>query len=220
MPPPLEATLDEDATAIASLAFLTRRMLSSSPDDLEKCLCEIARSSPWFTAALCAVRELGLTSWCIGAGAVRNLVWDTLHGHVTPSPLADIDVAYFEASDLTPERDHELQSHLNRVLPGIPWEVTNQAAVHNWFESYFGHPVEPLNSLREAIATWPEYATSVGLTLNLDNSIHVIAPHGLEDLFNCVVRRNPTRVSIETYRQRTEQKKYLLRWPNVTVLTG
>jgi hypothetical protein len=45
----------------------------------------------------------------------------------------------------------------------------------------------------------------------------VIAPHGLEDLFNCVVRRNPTRVSLETYRRRVEQKRYAARWPRVTV---
>lgn len=30
--------------------------------------------------ALRSVRALGLGSWCIGAGAIRNLVWDTLHG--------------------------------------------------------------------------------------------------------------------------------------------
>jgi len=187
---------------------------------MEERLREIARSSPWFTAALRAVRELDLASWCIGAGAVRNLVWDTLHGYSTPSQLADMDVAHFDASDLTPERDQELQRRLGELLADTPWEVTNQAAVHRWFEGYFGHSVEPLRSLNEAVASWPEYATSVGLTLNRDNSIDVIAPYGLDDLFSCVVRRNPTRVSIETYRLRTEQKRYLLRWPNVTVLAG
>jgi hypothetical protein len=54
--------------------------------------------------ALVAVRGLGLASWCIGAGAVRNLVWDALHDKVTPSELADIDVAYFDADCLAPQR--------------------------------------------------------------------------------------------------------------------
>ncbi len=186
----------------------------------EERLREIARSSPWFASALHAVRELDLASWCIGAGAVRNLVWDFLHGHSTPTHLPDVDVAYFDPSDLTPERDQELQGRLVGSLPATPWEVTNQAAVHRWFEGYFGHPVEPLCSLQEAVASWPEYATSVGLTLNRDDSIDVIAPHGLDDLFNCVVRRNPTRVSIDTYRRRIEQKQYWLRWPKVAILTG
>jgi hypothetical protein len=179
---------------------------------------DIARASAWFAPALRAVRDLGLPSWCIGAGAVRNLVWDALHGHSAPTQLADLDVAYFDASDLAPERDAELQRRLEAALPGVPWEVTNQAAVHHWFEAYFGYPVRPLRSLQEAVASWPEYATSVGLTLDRDDSIDIIAPHGLDDLFACVVRRNPTRASAETYRQRIEQKKYALRWPLVTVV--
>lgn len=93
------------------------------------------------------------------------------------------------------------------------------AAVHHWFEDCFGYRVPPLLSLGEAVASWPEYATSVGLTLEADNSIRVIAPHGLDDLFAVVVRRNPTRVSVETFRQRNAQKRYVERWPKVTVVS-
>nr|WP_231937395.1 nucleotidyltransferase family protein [Caballeronia udeis] len=35
-------------------------------------------------------------------------------------------------------------------------------------------------------------------------------------MFSMVVRRNPTRVSIDTYRNRIEQKQYRKRWPQVT----
>ena len=188
--------------------------------ELEERLRHIARSSAWFMQALEAVRDLELSTWCIGAGAVRNLVWDALHDYATPSRLPDIDVAYFDASDLAPEREADLQRRLYAAMPGIPWEVTNQAAVHRWFEAYFGHAVGPLASLPAAVASWPEYATCVGLCLHQDNSIEVIAPHGLDDLFNCVVRRNPTRVSMETYRLRIEQKNYASRWPRVTVVHG
>jgi len=168
--------------------------------------------------ALRAVASLKLQAWCIGAGAVRNLVWDHLHGHVEPSSLPDVDVAYFDESDLNPSAEKALQSALEATAPDLPWEVTNQAAVHLWFEGYFGHRVEPLRSLEESVATWPEYATSVGITLGEQDEIQVIAPWGLEDLFGITVRRNPTRVSLETYRQRIEQKCYAQRWPKVKVL--
>jgi len=181
-------------------------------------LIAIVRESTWFMPALSAVRELGLSSWCIGAGAVRNLVWDRLHGFDTPSALSDIDVAYFDAADLSPARDTELQERLTRLLLGQPWEVTNQAAVHHWFEGHFGHPVEPLTSLCDAVASWPEYATAVGVTLRADGMVDVIAPHGLDDLFAVIVRRNPTRVSVDTYRQRVAQKRYAERWPMVKVV--
>ncbi len=184
---------------------------------MQERLREMVRESAWLMQALRTVRDLALPSWCIGAGAVRNLVWDSLHGYAAPSQLADVDVAYFDADDLRPERDEELQRRLQAAMPQVPWEVTNQAAVHHWFEAYFGHAVEPLPSLQAAVASWPEYATAVGLCLHADDSIEVIAPHGLDDLFNCVVRRNPTRVSLETYLQRVEQKRYAARWPQVTV---
>lgn len=192
---------------------------TSQSNELSERLRALARSSDWFAPALQAARQLGLSSWCLGAGAVRNLVWDHLHGYATPSPLADLDLAYFDAGDLSAVRDSELQERLNDLLPDTPWEVTNQAAVHHWFEEYFGHAVEPLGSLQDAVASWPEYVTCVGLTLHSDASIEVIAPYGLGDLFNGVVRHNPTRASLETYRERVALKQYVQRWPRVRVVT-
>ena len=61
-------------------------MVITPRSELEERLCHIARSSTWFMAALKAVRDLELPSWCIGAGAVRNLVWDALHDYSTPPP--------------------------------------------------------------------------------------------------------------------------------------
>jgi hypothetical protein len=183
-------------------------------------LIALARATPWFMRALTQVRMLGLREWCVGAGAVRNLVWDALHEHATPSALADIDVAHFDADDLSAARDAELQQRLHALAPELPWEVTNQASVHLWFESHFGHPVAPLHSLAEAVASWPEYATAVGMRLDDDDRLHVIAPHGLEDLFAMVVRRNPVRVSVETYRDRVAGKRYAQRWPQVRVIAA
>lgn len=181
-------------------------------------LIEIVRQSPWLMAALATVRQLDLPNWCIGAGAIRNLVWDHLHGKPSPSRLPDVDVAYFDASDTSAQRDIGLQARLHALAPGIPWEVTNQAGVHLWFEAQFGHSVQPLHSLEEGIASWPEFATAVGVSLGPDNALTIIAPHGLEDLFSMVVRRNPARASAETYRQRVAQKRYTERWPNVRVM--
>jgi uncharacterized protein len=181
-------------------------------------LVALARATPWFMQALAHVRALRLRTWCVGAGAVRNLLWDALHARASPSALADVDVAWFDADDLAPERDAALQAQLRLAAPDTPWEVTNQAAVHLWFEQHFGHAVAPLQSLDDAVASWPEFATAVGLWLDDDDGLHVIAPHGLGDLFAMVVRRNPARVSLETYRQRVASKRYAQRWPRVTVI--
>jgi hypothetical protein len=180
-------------------------------------LIALARATPWFMQALAQVRACRLRAWCVGAGAVRNMVWDALHGHAVPSALADIDVAFFDADDPSPERDAALQRQLQAAAPGTPWEVTNQAGVHLWFEQQFGHAVAPLRSLEDAVASWPEFATAVGLSLDDEDRLHVIAPHGLDDLFAMVVRRNPMRVSVETFRERVANKRYAQRWPHVRI---
>jgi hypothetical protein len=82
----------------------------------------------------------------------------------------------------------------------------------------FGYAVEPLVSLYDAVASWPETATSVAVTLGADGSLDVIAPLGLEDLFGMVIRRNPRRVSIDVYRERIAEKHYAERWPKVRVV--
>ncbi len=185
-------------------------------EDVER-LTALVRAAPWFMAALRAGRELGLASWCIGAGALRNLVWDSLHAHAQPTALVDLDFAYFCAEDLDPGRDATLQRRLQRSCPALPWEVTNQAGVHLWFEAHFGHAVAPLRSLETAIASWPEPATAVGIWLDDEDALQVIAPLGLADLLGMRIRRNPLRVSVETYRERCASKRYTERWPRVVV---
>jgi hypothetical protein len=199
-------------------AFNNRHGRAAGLMELLDELIAIVRASDRFMAALAAVRSLRLASWCIGAGAVRNLVWDALHGHAVPSPWADVDVAYFDAEDLSGQAEQALQGRLVAMLPGVPWKVANQARVHLWFEAWFGHAVPPLASLEAAVASWPEYATAVGITLDDGDALHVVAPHGLGDLFGMVVRRNPARASPETYRQRVASKRYTERWPRVRVI--
>lgn len=183
---------------------------------LEQQLTKIVHDSGWFMQALSAAQDMNFSLWCIGAGAVRNLVWDHLHGYSHTSYLHDIDLAYFDPDEnIGMENKH--QTILSQKSPDFPWEVTNQAYVHCWYKQYFGYTVPALTSLESAIATWPEYATSVGITLTPKKHIQIIAPYGLDDLFAMYVRRNPKRVDIATYRQRILSKRYQERWPQVTI---
>lgn len=198
--------------------------MNHTPDfseaELHARLIAIVQQSDWLMSALRAARGLGLASWCIGAGAIRNLVWDTLFEFETTAPGTDIDLAYFDATDLRPERDCELQTDLFRASPQLSWEVTNQAAVHLWYENFFGQKVGPLASLEDGIASWPEFATAIGITLQKGDSIRVIAPHGLHDLFAGIVRRNPIRLSSDEYRARLAKKQFQKRWPRLRVVIG
>jgi uncharacterized protein len=178
----------------------------------------IVLETPWLMEALVAARDVSAPDWLIGAGAVRNAVWDRLHEFGEPTPLADIDVVFFDQTDLTPERDRTIERALAERLPGVPWEAKNQAAVHTWFPEVFGYEVEPLTSTAGGVATWPETATSVGVRLKDDDELVIVAPLGLDDLLGLVHRRNPARVSVEEYERRLVTKRITERWPRVGVV--
>ena len=109
-------------------------------------------------------------------------------------------------------------SDIANICNNFIWEVTNQAYVHLWFEECFGQSVQPLKNIEEAVATWPEFATSVGITLSQAENFEIIAPFGLDDLFEMRVRHNPARASVAAFRSRIATKRYKERWPNVLIM--
>jgi hypothetical protein len=181
-------------------------------------LTDLIQTTPWFKQLLEAVRECDPPDWLVGAGVIRNLVWDHLHGYQQPTPLTDVDVIFFDPADLSPERDQAVQDQLASRLPGIAWEATNQAAVHLWYEESFGFPVPPFHSSEEAVATWPETATSVAVRLLDNDTLSLVTPCGLADLFGLILRRNPRRVTREYFQQRLQSKQITKRWPRVQVI--
>jgi hypothetical protein len=168
-------------------------------------------------AALALVRDRGPRDAYIAAGALRDTVWNALTGRPTREPHADLDVVYFRADEPSQhQRAHEAE--LSRHAPQFRWEVVNQAWVHTWYGAASGCDVEPLRSLEQGLATWPESATAVGVRLDASGALHVIAPFGLLDLFALVVRHNPARASAAAYRARIAEKNWAERWPELTIL--
>ncbi len=186
----------------------------------ESQLKQLIFESSMISNILQAARTVDLPNWYIGAGLLRNLVWDHLHQYDKPSPLNDVDVAFFDANDLSRERDKKANEQLTAVLPNIEWEATNQAAVHTWHEAYFGYPVDPYESAEDGIAAWPETATAVAVRFLPDESLKIFAPFGLEDLFEMKLRRNKRKVTLEEFHNRYRKKEIKKKWPYVTFIDG
>ncbi len=179
----------------------------------------LLESNVWLQTVLEAVRAAAPPQAWIGAGVIRDVVWDAQYGAgFAATNVKDIDVVYFDAADATGGGEGGLQGRLETLLPGPIWEVTNQARVHEWFEGYFGLAVAPLASIEEAVATWPEFATSVAVRLTDAGSMDVIAPLGLDDLLDGIWRRNPSRVTLAEARRRLARKNVARRWPGVQVV--
>jgi uncharacterized protein len=182
-------------------------------------LVSLLRANEWLMRALRAARDVDAPDWLIGAGAIRGVVWDRLHGIEHPAPPKDVDLVFFDPDALGEEREGGIRDELRKRAPELDWDVKNQAAVHLWFAEVFGYEVRPLTSSADAIATWPEVATAVAVRLLSDDKFEIVAPLGLDDLLGLVWRHNPRRATSALFRQRLREKRILERWPRVTVVT-
>jgi hypothetical protein len=188
--------------------------------DVEAQLTGLLGGCPWLLRVLAVVRDSGLPDAWTGAGVLRDLVWGERFGAgFDPSRVRDVDVAFFDPADLGRDRDRAATGLLGRLEPGVPWEATNQAAVHTWYPRVFGGgPVPPLRSIGEAVGTWPETATAVAVRIDADDRIEICAPHGLTDLLGGVWRHNPRRISAARSRDRLRRHRPAERWPGVRVI--
>lgn len=163
--------------------------------------------------ALAAVAAHGPPGAWIGAGFLRNAVWDALSGHDPGAmPPADLDVVFHDAADASVARDRAAEARLSRAEPGLPWSVVNQARMH----LRNGHA--PYADLADAIAHWPETATCIAARL-AGGRVEILAPHGLTDLLGLVARPTPAhRANPAAMHARIAAKSWLLRWPRLQVL--
>jgi len=176
-------------------------------------------TEPWLSQALSAVAASGLPDAWIGAGVLRDAVSGQRHGGFNPAEVKDIDVAFYDAACLRRTRDLAAQEVLAK-LAELPWDATNQAAVHTWYHEFFGGvPVQPFASVHEAVATWPETATCVAVRQRPgDGDLEVCAPHGLADLLGGIWRVNPVRVTPAVSMARLARQRVRTRWPGVTIV--
>ena len=160
--------------------------------------------------ALSVAAQLRLPDWWIAAGFVRNLVWDQLHGYRQSTPLNDLDLIYFCAEDRSEQRDRLLEQQLI-AQTALPWSVKNQARMH------VRNLDAPYRSAAEAMSCWVEVETVVGASLNAQGEICILAPLGLESLFDLTITLNPKKHKIQDFQQRISEKKWQELWPNLRV---
>ncbi|MNJ44602.1 hypothetical protein D3C77_396580 [compost metagenome] len=156
------------------------------------------------------IRRLNLPECYIAAGYIRSYVWDVLHGYGFRSRHDDMDVVYFDKRHCSESQDLALQSRLIEETGNERWSVKNQARMH------VRNGAAPYTSTYDAMSRWPETATAVGVRLNADDELEIIAPHGLGDLFGLVVRRSPLFVDRMYYLERVRRKNWLQDWPLLT----
>lgn len=175
---------------------------------------DLIKEDKWMMDVLRVVQSINLPDWWIGAGFVRNKVWDTLHNFEkkTTQGGIDVDVIYFDPSDISESSEQELELKLYSLKPGVPWSVKNQARMHLLNED------KPYSSSEQALSQWVETATCVGAKLDQAGQVVLTAPWGVEDVVNMVLRPNPhCRRNPQSFILRLQKKDWLAKWPKLKV---
>jgi hypothetical protein len=186
-------------------------------DELEGRLTALLRRCPNLMRVLTIIRGLDLPDWLVFSGAVYQPVVNHLTGRALEHGLKDYDVGYFDPRDTSYEAEDIV---IRRVAAAFEpplrerVEVRNQARVHLWFEDHFGEPYTALSCSAEALSRFVSPSFAVGVRLERDDTITVMAPFGLDDLFALRFRPNPTRTTDHFQRVAAKMKA---RWPEISV---
>jgi hypothetical protein len=190
--------------------------LSGRPFEAQRdALVAMIRDEPVLMEVLGGIADL--PEGLLVAGALYNLAWNRLTGRPGLADVTDIDVFYFDASDLSYEAEDVVIRRLDARFARLPLpvQVRNQARVHLWFEQKFGVPFTPLSSAAEMLGRYASKAHAVGARL-VDGEIELIAPFGLDDIFSFRVVPNYALNNRATHEKKSIRLKSV--WPQLTVV--
>lgn len=177
----------------------------------KKDILKLIESDEWMMHVLRTARELQLPDWMIGAGFVRNKVWDHLHGYQERTLLGDVDLIYFDPSDIQEDTEKKYEQLLIQRLD-VPWSVKNQARMHVL------NGDAPYTSSEDAMCYWPETATAVAVKVRSNDQLELIAPYGVTDLANLEVRLSPQfSRQVRIYNERIQKKQWHIKWPKLKI---
>lgn len=180
-----------------------------SEKDIEK----LVASDKWMMDVLNTADALNLPDWWIGAGFLRNKVWNEIQGNKTQPPR-DVDLVYFDAANVAPETDWAYDAKMMEEFPIADWEVRNQARMH------YVNNFEPYSSTAEGIAHWVETATCVAVRLEMGRLAFLYC-YGSDDLLNMIARPIPAfqkQPLFATFHDRVAKKQWRERWPNLQIV--
>ncbi len=144
--------------------------------------------------------------------------WNVVTERPPTKGIKDYDVIYFDDSDLSWEAEDAAIKAGREVFADLPAdvEIRNEARVHLWYEDKFGVPCPPYDSTEAAIDSFAATTCCLGVRVETDDRWRVYAPHGLSDMFNLVLRPNPTLAPRSVYE--TKAARWRERWPELRVM--
>lgn len=138
------------------------------------------------------IAELKLPNFYIAAGSIFQTVWNYYDGKELNYGIKDIDVIYFDNSDIRVEKDLEyyniIKNYVKQKNLNYEIDVSNEARMHLWkMEHGQGSNLKPYKNSEDAISKWIATIHAIGITKE-NNQIRVYAPYELSDIFSKTIR--------------------------------
>lgn len=179
----------------------------------ESAVAELIYADAWMMNVLRAAQEVDLPDWWIGAGFLRNKIWDAMENKPS-APTRDVDLVYFNADVVIPDADWSYDERMKRDYPFAEWEIRNQARMH------YVNSLPPFTSTADGISHWVETATCIAVKM-VGAELRFLFCYGTDDLYGLVARPIPyfrSKEHIARFYARVEEKHWRERWPNLRVM--
>ena len=137
------------------------------------------------------IETLQLPNYYIAAGSIFQTVWNYYDQKDLNYNIKDIDVIYYDNTDLSVEKDIKYYNLINDFCKnkGYKYEidVSNEARMHLWKKEKFNIDVEPYKCSEDAIDKWIATVHAIGITKE-NSEIKIYAPYGLSDIYSKTIR--------------------------------
>jgi hypothetical protein len=177
----------------------------------------IVRADPDLMHLLECLRSVGLPQWRLVAGCLYQTVWNTLTHRARGTGIKDYDLIYYDSDDPSWEAEDAVIQRVAEATRDCvgPVEVRNQARVHLWFRERFGCDYPQLPAADDSLRYYASIVHAVGVRLEHDGTLDIVAPFGLDDMFAMVIRPNRTLANAASHTSKAMRAAAI--WPEVVV---
>lgn len=138
------------------------------------------------------VAKLKLPNFYIAAGSIFQTIWNYYDGKELNFGIKDIDIIYYDKSDLSVEKDLKYYGVITEFVKEneLKYEidVSNEARMHLWkMEQGQGENINQYKNSEDAISKWIATVHAIGITKEND-VIKIYAPYGLSDIYSKTIR--------------------------------
>ncbi|MGD1883752.1 MAG: nucleotidyltransferase family protein [Paracoccaceae bacterium] len=158
------------------------------------------REQPQLMECLRDASRANLPDWRIVGGAVRDVFWSKMHPSAVYNPK-DIDLIFFDLSDLRKETENEVETYLSEKS-GLVWSVKNQARMH------LANNDQQYSCTLDAMSKFPLRVDTSGLVAASNNEPILSTIYGYQDLLEPLIR--PTR-HFQANERQSQLKEYIRR---------